>query len=90
MDACGSFEVGALSAAAFGVDSPGQGSALWLAPGLAVDVGYPISASWSVFGGMGLLTPLGREHFDLREIGVVYQPPKLTARGALGLEVRLP
>lgn len=90
VEACGSFELGNLSASAFGVDAPRQGSALWLAPGLELDVGYPLSASVGLFGSMGLLTPLGREHFDLREIGAIYQPPKVSARGALGIEVRLP
>lgn len=88
--ACGGFEAGSLSASAVGVRSPGDGTALWLAPELGVVAAHPFTPQLAIVLDVSVLAPLGREHFELRDVGEVYRPRAVTARTTLGLEFRLP
>jgi hypothetical protein len=85
---CAGWELGRLSAVGTGIQIPRRGAALWSAP--RVDAGL----SWAASGTplrlgfqLGVLTPLTRDDFFLRDLGTVHRPPSVVGRLAVGVDV---
>lgn len=85
---CLGLELGSLRAEAFGVSDPGVGSALWLAPHVGVLGGLELAPPVRVVVGVEAAVPLARERFVLGGVGDVHEPPPVTARATVGLELR--
>lgn len=85
---CLGLEVGSLRAEAFGVSDPGVGSALWLAPHVGAMGALELAPPVRLVGGVEAAVPLARERFVLVGVGDVHQPPPVTARVSVGLELR--
>lgn len=83
---CAAFDAGQLRAQGFGVDAPGSGTALWLAPeaGVALDVHL---LSWLLLDlEVGLAVPILRPAFVLNNVGDVHQPGPVGGRLGLGVQ----
>lgn len=85
---CLGLELGSLRAEAFGVSDPGVGSALWLAPHVGILGGLELAPPVRLVVGVEAAVPLARERFVLVGVGDVHQPPPVTARAVVGLELR--
>ncbi len=83
---CGAFDIGQMRAEGFGVEAPGSGSALWLAPevGAALDLHL---LPWLLLDlELGLLVPVLRPAFVLDNVGDVHQPGPVGGRLGLGVQ----
>ncbi|WP_438019786.1 hypothetical protein WMF18_12285 [Sorangium sp. So ce315] len=87
---CAGLEAGVMSATGFGVTSPGSNRALWLAPQLGALATYALSDQVRVPLAVEVLFPVVRDEFVLVGIGSVHRIPAVTARAALGVELRFP
>ncbi len=83
---CLGFELGRLHASGSGVSSPGEGSTLWAAV-LGGGVGtYRVFEHLALVVRLGAAVPLLRPSFVLENVGAVFRPPAVTARGSGGIE----
>ncbi len=87
---CLESEVGRLAAKTTGLTAPGQGSSPWWAVGGGVELGWQLSPAWALVGRGSALAPLVRKDFVIGGIGSVHEPPAVTGRAEIGLEMRLP
>jgi hypothetical protein len=87
---CAESELGRLSARTTGVTAPGEGSSSWWAAGGGAELGWQVSPSWALLGRGSVLAPLTRKKFVVGGVGPVHQPPAVTVRAAVGVELRLP
>jgi hypothetical protein len=85
---CAGIEAGALVGSSQGVTHPGSGTSPWLAPELGALGAWEFSRYVALSLGLSGLVPVVREHFEIAGLGDVYQPPPLTFRALVGLEVR--
>jgi hypothetical protein len=84
---CVGFELGRLHASGFGVTSPGEGSSLWAALEGGGVLSYRLFAQVAFVARLGAVVPLLRPRFVLDNVGPVFQPPGVAARGSAGVEV---
>lgn len=84
---CVGFELGRLHASGFGVSSPGEGSTLWAAIEGGGVLSVRIFSQLSLVLRLGAAVPLLRPSFVLVNVGPVFRPPAVTARGSTGVEV---
>lgn len=77
---CGGLAVGAMRADGVGVDEPGSGSALWLAPDLGAALHLSVGGSASLGLDVGAVIPLTAPNFVLRDLGEVHRPGVVAAR----------
>jgi hypothetical protein len=84
---CLAFEIGRLHASGFGVTSPGEASTLWAALEGGGVIGYRHFARLALVLRLGAAVPLVRPRFVLDNVGPVFQPPVVTARGSAGVEI---
>ena len=86
---CAGVEVGAARGVGFGVAQPGHDTEAWVAPQAGLRAGLPLLRRLALTANGDALFPLIRPHFRLEGVGPVYQPPPVTGRFSLGVEVRL-
>lgn len=87
---CGGLEAGSLQGSAYGVSSPGSGSAPWLAARAGA------ALAWAPSPGPGLrlwlalfgIVPVERPVFVVEGRGPVYRPAAVSGRASLGVELR--
>jgi hypothetical protein len=84
---CVGVELGRLHASGFGVSSPGEGSTLWAAASLGGVLSLRLISNLALVLRLGAAAPLLRPSFVLENVGAVYRPPPVTARGSGGVEL---
>jgi hypothetical protein len=86
---CAALEVGTMNAEGFGVEHPGEGSALWVAPVVGLRGSYRLAGPLAAVADIDAAFPLIQRTFLLENVGDVYRPPGATPRFALGLKTDL-
>ncbi|HEX6277783.1 MAG TPA: hypothetical protein VFZ53_32295 [Polyangiaceae bacterium] len=86
MEGCFGLEVGRLHGAGFGVATETEGSALWLAGGLAVAARIRATDGLSVVASAGLLYSPQSTEFTLENVGLVHEVPPMVGRFGLAIE----
>jgi hypothetical protein len=84
---CLGFEVGRLHASGTGVSNPGEGSTLWAAVDPGGVIAYRLTDRLALTARVAAAIPLLRPSFVLENVGPVYRPPPVTARGGAGVEL---
>ena len=84
---CGSFELGRLHAQGYGVTDPGDGGTLWAALEASGALAFRLVPRVALALRLGAAVPLLRPRFVLDNVGSVYQPPAVLARGSAGVEI---
>jgi hypothetical protein len=84
---CAGAELGVQSGAAFGVNRPSRGEALWVALPLAATLRRSLSRRFGVHVEAGASIPLLRRQFAIEGLGAVFRPAPITVRASLGAEV---
>ena len=84
---CVGFEVGRLHASGFGVSSPGEGSTLWAAVEGGGVLSLRVFSQLALVVRLGAAVPLLRPSFVLLNVGPIFRPPAVTARGSTGVEI---
>jgi hypothetical protein len=85
---CGGWELGRLTGTGTGVSRPHEGSQLWSAARIAAGLGWTVPGTALRLGTLlTLAAPLERNDFVLRDLGLVYRPPSLVGRWAVGIDV---
>jgi hypothetical protein len=84
---CVGVELGRLHASGFGVSNPGEGSTLWAAVQGGGVLSVRIVSRLALVLRLGATAPLLRPSFVLENVGAVYRPPAVTARGSGGVEL---
>ncbi|MBI4954341.1 MAG: hypothetical protein HY908_20120 [Myxococcales bacterium] len=83
-------EAGHTWAEGFGVRSPGQGGASWVAPFGDLALAVPIGRYFAPRMTLGLAVPVTRATFVLANVGAVHRAGPVVGRLSLALEGRLP
>jgi hypothetical protein len=84
---CAGAELGVQSGAAFGVNRPSTGDALWVALPLVATLRRSLSRRFGVHVEAGASFPLLRRQFAIEDLGAVFRPAPVTVRASLGAEV---
>ncbi len=84
---CVGFEIGRLHASGTGVSSPGEGSTLWAAVEGGGVFSLRVFSQLAIVLRLGAAVPLLRPRFVLENVGPVFRPPAVTARGESGVEI---
>ncbi len=84
---CLGFELGRLHASGFGVSSPGEGSTLWAAIDAGGVLNLRLASRLALVLRLGAAVPLLRPSFVLENVGPVFRPPAVAARGESGVEL---
>ena len=84
---CLGFELGRLHASGFGVSNPGEGSTLWAAIDGGGVLALRLAAPLALVLRLGAAVPLLRPSFVLENVGPVFRPPAVAARGESGVEL---
>jgi len=84
---CGAIEIGALDGRGFGVETPGEGGAWWIAPRVGAMASWHVSSALALGLDASIAIPISRPRFLLTNVGDVYTPSPITARlgASLGL-----
>jgi hypothetical protein len=85
---CASFEVGRIHGESFGVSSPGEGAAPWVAAGGAGRLVTRFASRTSLVTSLEAAVPLIRPEFIVTGLETLHLPTPVVVRLALGVEVR--
>jgi hypothetical protein len=83
LDVCAQVDIGSMAGSGFGVRNPGEGTALWVTPGLSA---YLEATAWrwvSLGFDLGLGFPAIRPDFVLDAVGVVHAAGPVVGSGAV-------
>ncbi|HVY45166.1 MAG TPA: hypothetical protein VHB21_04765 [Minicystis sp.] len=86
---CAGVELGATRGVGFGVERPSADTEPWVAPDAGVRAELRVERRLALVAGGDALFPVIRPHFRLQGVGEVFQPPPVSGRFSLGLEIRL-
>jgi hypothetical protein len=72
----------------YGVEAPGDDQALFAGAEAEAAFLVAISSRTSLRLGLGALVPFSRPAFAIHDVGAIHRPSAVSARAALGFEVR--
>jgi hypothetical protein len=84
---CGGLELGRMSATGYGVNTPGEGGTLWLAPRAGIDLAFAVAPPLALRLGVAAEAPIPRGRFVLERLGPVHMPSAVVGRVGLGAEL---
>lgn len=85
LSVCGGLELGQLAGHGIGISTPRTSRSQWAALRFDLETHFqPQASSFRYFAGVGMVAPLVRDVFILRNVGTVYQAGSLVGRAHLG------
>ena len=89
MSGCVGAEAGLIRGQGIGVSGARGTTRSWFAVALGGGLRVSVTPAWSVWLGADLLVSLNRPVFYVAQLGPLYRPERIGARGSLGIELRI-